>query len=101
MILCGYPPRKRILIQPAALSMLKPPALSAPVGEPPLILIADDHEDSRTIARIMIERAGFRSAEATTGLEALVRARTQGPQVILLDMLMPEMDGWTVAKLLR
>jgi CheY-like chemotaxis protein len=88
-------------IQPAALSMLKPPALAPTDGEAPLILIADDHEDSRTIARIMIERAGFRAVEAATGLETLARARARRPRVILLDMLMPEMDGWTVTKLLR
>jgi CheY-like chemotaxis protein len=90
-----------MLIPPAALSMLKSPTFTPDSGERPLILIADDHEDSRTIARIMVERAGFNAAEATTGLETLARARSKAPKVILLDMIMPEMDGWTVAKLLR
>jgi CheY-like chemotaxis protein len=90
-----------MLIPSAALSMLKSPSYIPPSGEAPVILIADDHEDSRTIARIMVERAGFQAVEASTGLETLARARSRGPRVILLDMLMPEMDGWTVAKLLR
>jgi two-component system cell cycle response regulator DivK len=63
--------------------------------------VADDHEDSRTIARLILETAGFRVIEARTGYEALALARAESPAVILLDIVMPGLDGWTAARQLR
>ena len=68
---------------------------------PPLILVVDDHEPSRTLARLVLERAGFRVAEAATGGDGLRQAQVLRPAVVLLDIIMPELDGWTVARLLR
>ena len=67
----------------------------------PLILVVDDHEPSRTLARLVLERAGFRVAEAATGGDGLRQAQVLRPAVVLLDIIMPELDGWTVARLLR
>jgi CheY-like chemotaxis protein len=67
----------------------------------PLILVVDDHEPSRTLARLVLERAGFRVAEAATGGEGLRQAQVLRPAVVLLDIILPELDGWTVARLLR
>jgi CheY-like chemotaxis protein len=57
----------------------------------PLVLIVDDHEDSRVIGRVVLESVGLRVAEAATGSEGLRAARR----------LLPEIDGWDLARLLR
>jgi CheY-like chemotaxis protein len=72
-----------------------------PDAEAPLILVADDHDDSRCIARIVLETSGFRVVEACTGSEALAMARALQPIVTVLDIVMPELTGWEVARALR
>jgi CheY-like chemotaxis protein len=69
--------------------------------EAPLVLVADDHEDSRCIVRIVLENSGFRVVEARTGSEALAMARSVRPDVMVLDIIMPELTGWDVARALR
>lgn len=66
-----------------------------------LVLVVDDHVDSRTIARIVLQRAGFRVAEASSGGEALELALALRPSAVLLDMILPGMDGWDIAARLR
>ena len=68
---------------------------------PPLVLVVDDHEDSRTIERLVLESVGFRVLEARTGKEGLSVAVDQRPSVVLLDMVLPELDGWEIARQLR
>ncbi|HEY4132066.1 MAG TPA: response regulator, partial [Gemmatimonadaceae bacterium] len=69
--------------------------------EHPLVLVADDHDDSRVIARLVLESAGFEVVEASTGHEAITLAHAHHPAAILLDMIMPELDGWDTARRLR
>jgi CheY-like chemotaxis protein len=88
-------------------------ALSAPSGSlhrnvrlacaspAPLILVADDHDDSRAIARLVLESARFRVIEARTGTEALRVLRSERPDILLLDIIMPELNGWDVARNVR
>jgi PAS domain S-box-containing protein len=59
----------------------------------PLILIADDEMDLRAMLRILLERDGYRILEARNGEEAVAVCRQQLPDVVLLDILMPVMDG--------
>jgi PAS domain S-box-containing protein len=59
----------------------------------PLILIADDEMDLRAMLRILLERDGYRIAEARNGEEAVAFCQQQLPDVVLLDILMPVMDG--------
>ncbi|HSD83016.1 MAG TPA: response regulator, partial [Anaerolineae bacterium] len=59
----------------------------------PLILIADDEMDLRAMLRILLERDGYRIVEARNGEEAVALCQRQLPDVILLDILMPIMDG--------
>jgi len=68
---------------------------------PPLILVVDDHEPSRTLARLVLERAGFRVEEAATRGEGLRQAQELRPTLMLLDIILPEIDGWTLARMLR
>jgi two-component system cell cycle response regulator DivK len=70
-------------------------------GDPPLILIVDDSEKNRKLARDVLRAAGFRTLEAATGDEAIAVAATQRPDLILLDLRLPDMDGTDVARTLR
>jgi len=62
------------------------------------ILIVDDHDGFRAFARRMLEAAGFTVAEAATGAEATEAARTVRPGLVLLDIQLPDFDGFEVAR---
>jgi CheY-like chemotaxis protein len=65
------------------------------------ILIAEDDHLTRSSLRSLLEREGFRCAEADNGREALVLARRDPPQAVFVDLGMPELDGFAVARHLR
>jgi two-component system, cell cycle response regulator DivK len=67
----------------------------------PLVLIVDDNEQNAKLVRDVLEAAGFRTIEAATGAEALRRATIDRPDVILLDIRLPDMDGAEVARRLK
>ena len=69
--------------------------------EVPLVLIVDDNEQNRKLARDVLRAAGLRTLEAATGNEAITLAATRRPDVILLDLRLPDMDGTDVARGLR
>jgi CheY-like chemotaxis protein len=62
------------------------------------ILVVDDHRGFRVFARAMLERDGFTVAEAATGAEAAEAARTVRPRLVLLDVQLPDTDGFEVAR---
>jgi len=66
-----------------------------------LILIADDRPSSRELLRTVLERAGYSVIEAADGEEALERAQAAHPDLILLDLQMPKLDGYGVLERLR
>jgi DNA-binding response OmpR family regulator len=61
------------------------------------VLIVEDDDDLRDLLALMLEDEGFQVDTARHGREALDRASAHMPDVILLDMKMPVMDGWTFA----
>ncbi len=65
------------------------------------ILVVDDDADARRIARTWLEGAGRRVFEAADGHECLRLAHEQSPDLILLDLVLPDMDGWEAARELR
>lgn len=65
------------------------------------ILIVDDQEDERAIQRAMLEHLGYHVEEATDGRDALDRIQDFSPDLILLDIAMPRMDGIAVCRALR
>jgi len=67
----------------------------------PLVLIVEDIEDNLMLTKSLLEMADFRVIEARDGREALAQAQAHHPDLILLDMSLPEIDGWTVARTLR
>ena len=62
------------------------------------ILIVDDHGGFRAFARAMLEAAGFTVAEAATGAEATEAASRVRPRLVLLDIQLPDLDGFEVAR---
>ena len=62
------------------------------------ILIVDDHDGFRRLARGMLEAAGFTVAEAASGAEATQTARIIRPRLVLLDIQLPDFDGFEVAR---
>ncbi len=65
------------------------------------VLVVDDEPGIRATVSAMLEIEGYAVAEATNGAEALAAVEAQVPDVILLDMRMPIMDGWGFAAELR
>ncbi len=58
------------------------------------ILIVDDNEDNRNVLQRLLEHAGHRGFTAKNGADALAMARERQPDLVLMDLAMPEMDGW-------
>jgi two-component system, OmpR family, phosphate regulon response regulator PhoB len=69
-----------------------------PVESPPLVLLVDDEAAIRTICRVNLEGDGFAVLEAKDGAGALDEVRRQRPSLVLLDVMMPGIDGWEVAE---
>jgi two-component system, cell cycle response regulator DivK len=74
---------------------------SARPSDAPLVLIVDDNEKNRKLAREVLRAAGLRTLEAATGDETIALAALHRPDVILLDLRLPDMDGTDVARELR
>jgi two-component system cell cycle response regulator DivK len=66
-----------------------------------LILIVDDNEQNRRLARDVLEFAGFRTLEATGGIEGLSLAAEHHPDLVLMDIRMPDMRGTEAVRKLR
>lgn len=62
------------------------------------ILVVDDDPDIFEIVQVNLEGAGFEVIGASNGLEALRRIRRESADLVILDVLMPEMDGWEVLR---
>ncbi len=65
------------------------------------LLLVDDEPDLRESLSIRLKTSGYRVVTASDGLEALKKARSLQPDLILLDLMLPRMDGYKVARLLK
>ena len=65
------------------------------------VLVADDHESSREFVRTVLEHSGCVVDEAIDGREALAKVRENPPDLVVLDLHMPGLDGFAVMKELR
>ena len=72
-----------------------------PADEAPLCLVVDDDEDLRSVARHQLEDEGWRVVEAENGVAALRRIAEEVPSLILLDLIMPQLDGFGLLAQLR
>ncbi len=67
----------------------------------PHVLVAEDHEDTRVMLRVMVERRGCRVYEAVNGLEAVEAAERERPDLILMDGSLPLLDGLGATRRIR
>ena len=83
--------------EPASLpsSCPTPPALQ------PIILVVEDHDDTREMLRMLVEGWGFRAVEACNGLEAVAAALRERPKLILMDSRLPFIDGLEATRRIR
>lgn len=65
------------------------------------MLVAEDHADSRLLFRLFLESKGCRVVEAADGLEAVTAAERERPDLVLLDVGLPGLDGLSVTRRLR
>jgi len=85
------PPRRKLMIMSA-------PKFS---DHRRTVLVVDDFDDTRLLLRTWLERRGFRVIEAADGLQAIDRAEKEGPDLIIMDMQMPQLDGLAATRHIR
>ena len=68
---------------------------------PARILCIDDEKEIIDLIRLILARKGYEVAGATSGDEGLAKARSWKPDLVLLDLMMPDMDGWEVFHRIR
>ncbi len=86
------------------MSLVKPSrdAADLPAADTlPLILVAEDNDDNRLIATAILRHSGYRVIEAVSGAEAVRMAHSERPDLILMDVGLPDMDGWTATRTLK
>jgi DNA-binding response OmpR family regulator len=65
------------------------------------ILVVDDEQNIVELARLYLEQAGFKVIAAHTGKSALERFKSESPALMVLDLMLPEIDGWEVCRRIR
>ncbi len=70
-------------------------------SDAPLILVVDDYQDAREMYAEYLQFSGFRVAEARNGNEAVAQAFSLRPDLILMDLSLPGMDGWEATRVLK
>jgi DNA-binding response OmpR family regulator len=76
-------------------------SMSTRPGGKPKILVVDDEPDTVELIAFNLRNAGYDVISAVDGAEALRKARSQSPALVILDLMLPEVDGLEVSKLLR
>lgn len=65
------------------------------------ILLVEDEEEILQLAKLYLEKEGFRTCLARTGLDAMKQVKAERPDLVILDLMLPELDGLEVCKRLR
>ena len=68
---------------------------------PPLVLVVEDYQDAREMYAAYLQFSGYRVAEATNGVEAIEKTLDLMPDIILMDLALPRMDGWEATRRLK
>lgn len=72
-----------------------------PFESKPLVLLVEDYADAREMYREYLEFAGFRVETAKDGGEAIEKARATDPDIVLMDLSLPGVDGWEATRRLK
>jgi CheY-like chemotaxis protein len=72
-----------------------------PSERPPTVLIVEDNEDNRIVYSTMLRHFGFAVDEAENGAEGILKARSNLPDLILMDIAIPLVDGWEAVQRLK
>ena len=75
--------------------------MSKPESGRPRVLLVDDYPDAREMYSEYLDFSGFEVIEAANGMEALQRAVEEGPDIVLMDLSLPVMDGWEATRRLK
>jgi CheY-like chemotaxis protein len=70
-------------------------------GESPLVLVVEDFEDNRFMMRRLLEMSGYRVVEAVNGNQAVEAAASEQPDIILMDLSLPQLDGLAATRRIR
>ena len=71
------------------------------MSPPPLVLVVDDFQDNREMYAEFLAYQGFRVIQAANGVEALDQAFSNHPDIIIMDLSLPVMDGWEATRRLK
>ena len=87
----------------AGLDAVQPVRASEPdaSGERGRVLVVDDVEDNRDLYATYLEHCGFRADQACDGEEALAKITREPPDVVIMDLSMPNLDGWEATRLVK
>ena len=69
--------------------------------EQPLVLVVEDYQDAREMYAAYLQFSGFEVAEAGNGIEAIEKTRELLPDIVLMDLALPRMDGWEATRRLK
>ncbi|HYH84370.1 MAG TPA: response regulator [Pyrinomonadaceae bacterium] len=67
----------------------------------PTVLVVEDFEDNRFMMRRLLEMSGYRVVEAVNGKQAVEKAQTELPDIILMDLSLPQLDGLAATRQIR
>jgi len=75
--------------------------MTKPESGDALVLVVEDYQDAREMYSAYLQFSGYRVEEATNGMEAIEKAIELTPDIILMDLALPKVDGWEATKRLK